>query len=92
MGLGSIQRSAVPIAGRQARQVDAKDLLGMARLLFEDVFEILKKDPDGKRFDRVSRFHAQSDTYQMELKLDVNVDIYPLEVRCHSALRLEPGS
>ena len=53
----------------------------MSRLLFEDVFEILKKDPDGKRFDRVSRFYARSDTYQMDLVLDVNVDIYPMEVR-----------
>eukprot|EP00192_Tetraselmis_astigmatica_P014816 CAMPEP_0117686464 /NCGR_PEP_ID=MMETSP0804-20121206/22467_1 /TAXON_ID=1074897 /ORGANISM="Tetraselmis astigmatica, Strain CCMP880" /LENGTH=147 /DNA_ID=CAMNT_0005498165 /DNA_START=351 /DNA_END=791 /DNA_ORIENTATION=+ len=51
----------------------------MARLLFEDVFEILRKDPDGKRFDRVSRFNARSDTYQMDLVLDLNVDIYPLE-------------
>ena len=53
----------------------------MAKLLFEDVFEILKRDPDGKRFDKVSRYHARSDTYQMDLKLDINIDIYPLEVR-----------
>lgn len=52
----------------------------MSRVLFEDVFEILEKDPAGKRFDRVSRFKARSDTYQMDLNLDVNIEIYPLEV------------
>mmetsp|Transcript_35764 Transcript_35764/g.91304 ORF Transcript_35764/g.91304 Transcript_35764/m.91304 type:complete len:149 (-) Transcript_35764:23-469(-) len=51
----------------------------MSRVLFEDVFEILEKDPAGKRFDRVSRFRARSDTYQMDLNLDVNIEIYPLE-------------
>eukprot|EP00191_Tetraselmis_sp_GSL018_P020351 CAMPEP_0177592456 /NCGR_PEP_ID=MMETSP0419_2-20121207/8573_1 /TAXON_ID=582737 /ORGANISM="Tetraselmis sp., Strain GSL018" /LENGTH=143 /DNA_ID=CAMNT_0019083331 /DNA_START=157 /DNA_END=584 /DNA_ORIENTATION=+ len=51
----------------------------MSRLLFEDVFEILKKDPAGKRFDKVSRYEARSDTYQMDLVLDVNIDVYPLE-------------
>eukprot|EP00698_Gefionella_okellyi_P006523 TRINITY_DN15859_c0_g1_i1.p2 TRINITY_DN15859_c0_g1~~TRINITY_DN15859_c0_g1_i1.p2 ORF type:complete len:151 (+),score=26.30 TRINITY_DN15859_c0_g1_i1:81-533(+) len=50
-------------------------------IIFEDVFEVRNVDPDGKKFDKVSRIHCgKSDTYEMELTLDVNTDIYPLEV------------
>ncbi|QDZ22892.1 DNA-directed RNA polymerase [Chloropicon primus] len=47
---------------------------------FEDDFEINEKDPDGKKFDRVSRYICQSDLYDMNLTLDVNTEIYPLSV------------
>lgn len=50
------------------------------QMLFEDIFEVLDKDPDGRKFDKVSRVVCRSDLYEMDLKLDVNVDIYPLEV------------
>jgi len=48
--------------------------------LFEDNFEVKNKDPDGKKFDRVSRIECQSDAYEMRLILDVNTDIYPVEI------------
>eukprot|EP00983_Pelagomonas_calceolata_P012790 409026-Pelagomonas_calceolata.AAC.5 len=87
--------------------------------LFEDIFEVLVKDPDGKKFDKggwcsgcasgfmmaawrlchtahldscscmpflracplaVSRYQCRSDLYECDLTLDVNVDVYPLEV------------
>lgn len=82
----------------------------MSRLLFEDIFEVLDKDPDGKHFDKglasssrprsvvtgkilehafvapvtplrcaVSRFKCRSDLYEMDLLIDINVDIYPME-------------
>merc|ERR1712046_259226 len=41
---------------------------------------IMEKDPDGKKFDRVSRYICHSELYDMDLTLDVNVEIYPLEV------------
>mmetsp|Transcript_20320 Transcript_20320/g.61229 ORF Transcript_20320/g.61229 Transcript_20320/m.61229 type:complete len:157 (-) Transcript_20320:1919-2389(-) len=47
--------------------------------LFTDIFEITDKDPDGKKFDKVSRIKAKSEVYEMDLLLDVNVDIYPLD-------------
>jgi hypothetical protein len=50
-------------------------------ILFEDQFEVLTKDPDGKRFDKVSRFVCRSTMFDFELTLDVNIDIYPLAVR-----------
>ncbi|KAK9819784.1 hypothetical protein WJX72_002320 [[Myrmecia] bisecta] len=52
----------------------------MARMLFEDIFEVLEKDPDGKKFDKVSRLRCRSDLYEMDLTLDVNSDLYPKEV------------
>ncbi len=72
-------------------------------VLFEDIFEVQARDPDGKKFDKgaspsgrrsdgnlvtvrasgcpVSRYTARSDLYECDLTLDVNVDVYPLEVR-----------
>lgn len=37
-------------------------------------------DPDGKKFDRVSRILAESESFKMDLILDVNTQIYPLEL------------
>lgn len=53
----------------------------MARAqILEDIFEVLEKDPDGKKFDKVSRIKCRSDLYEMDMILDVNVDIYPIDV------------
>mmetsp|Transcript_8004 Transcript_8004/g.13769 ORF Transcript_8004/g.13769 Transcript_8004/m.13769 type:complete len:153 (-) Transcript_8004:122-580(-) len=48
--------------------------------LFEDIFRVTTKDPDGKKFDHVSRYVCRSDVYECDLTLDVNTDVYPLEV------------
>ncbi|KMT14336.1 hypothetical protein BVRB_4g071190 [Beta vulgaris subsp. vulgaris] len=45
-------------------------------LLFEDIFNIIRVDPDGKKFDKVSRFEAQSDKFDAFILLDVNIDVY----------------
>jgi len=50
-----------------------------AATLFEDIFEVKDIDPEGKKFDRVSRLYCTSDNYEMELWIDINVDIYPME-------------
>ena len=66
----------------------------MSSVLFEDIFVIKDIDKDGKKFDRgriinifyilsknwVSRIFGVSESYEMELVLDVNVELYPLEV------------
>uniref|UniRef100_A0A803KLV7 Uncharacterized protein n=1 Tax=Chenopodium quinoa TaxID=63459 RepID=A0A803KLV7_CHEQI len=48
----------------------------MAPLLFEDIFNIHKIDPDGKKFDKVSRIEAQSDKFDAFILLDINIDVY----------------
>uniref|UniRef100_A0A7C8Z585 DNA-directed RNA polymerase n=1 Tax=Opuntia streptacantha TaxID=393608 RepID=A0A7C8Z585_OPUST len=50
----------------------------MAPLLFEDIFNITRVDPDGKKFDKVSRIEAQSDKFDAYILLDVNIDVYPI--------------
>ncbi|KAI7905298.1 RNA polymerase [Cokeromyces recurvatus] len=65
-------------------------------ILFQDIFDIRDMDPQGKRFDRVSRLVARSENYEMDLTLDFNVEIYPLKVGekfslvLASSLSLEP--
>ena len=49
-------------------------------IVYEDIFEILDQDADGKRFDRVSRFRCRS-AFESDLQIDINIDIYKLEVR-----------
>ncbi|PNH04302.1 DNA-directed RNA polymerases I, II, and III subunit rpabc3 [Tetrabaena socialis] len=48
-------------------------------ILFEDVFDVVDKDPDGKKFDNVSRFICHSDLYEMDLHLDINTELFPLQ-------------
>ncbi|KAI8093197.1 RNA polymerase [Halteromyces radiatus] len=49
-------------------------------ILFQDIFDIKDIDPNGKRFDRVSRVIARSENYEMDLTLDVNSELYPLDI------------
>ncbi|PWN21970.1 RNA polymerase [Microstroma glucosiphilum] len=47
-------------------------------VLFDAQFQVKAIDPDGKKFDRVSRIVASSTTLEMDLSLDVATDIYPI--------------
>eukprot|EP01137_Pigoraptor_chileana_P013371 Opistho-2@66813 len=46
--------------------------------LFEDSFAVKDIDPDGKKFDRVSRIHCRGENHEMDLVLDVNTQLYPM--------------
>ncbi|KAI8913220.1 RNA polymerase [Gorgonomyces haynaldii] len=48
--------------------------------VFSGVFEVTDIDPHGKKFDLVSRIVGNSDSVDMELTLDVNTEIYPIEI------------
>jgi len=52
----------------------------MAGVLFEDIFDVKDIDPDGKKFQKVSRLHCESESFKMDLILDVNTHIYPIEL------------
>ena len=52
----------------------------MAGVLFEDIFDVKDIDPEGKRFDRVSRLHCESESFKMDLILDINSWIYPMDL------------
>ncbi|KAJ7956872.1 DNA-directed RNA polymerases II and V subunit 8A-like [Quillaja saponaria] len=50
----------------------------MSELLFDDIFKVEDVDPDGKKFDKVSRIVACSERWDMSMLLDVNTEIYPI--------------
>ncbi|KAL6976165.1 DNA-directed RNA polymerases II and V subunit 8A [Sarracenia purpurea var. burkii] len=52
----------------------------MVEYLLEDIFRVEKVDPDGKKFDKVSRIEATSERLGWYMQLDVNTELYPLHV------------
>ncbi|CAD5232302.1 unnamed protein product [Bursaphelenchus xylophilus] len=42
------------------------------------MFVVKNIDPDGKKFDRVSRIFGDSESFKTDLILDVNTQIYPM--------------
>mmetsp|Transcript_31713 Transcript_31713/g.47278 ORF Transcript_31713/g.47278 Transcript_31713/m.47278 type:complete len:149 (-) Transcript_31713:113-559(-) len=46
--------------------------------LFEDIFEITTLNPDRKIFERVNRIAATGTTFECDLLLDINCQIYNL--------------
>lgn len=51
----------------------------MGELLFDDFFRVERVNPDGKKFDKVTRIEAQSEKCGMFMQLDVNTEIYPID-------------
>ena len=47
--------------------------------LFEDIFEVTTLNPDRKTFDRVNRIASTGTTFECDLLLDVNCEIYSLK-------------
>ncbi|TKR68109.1 hypothetical protein L596_024142 [Steinernema carpocapsae] len=52
----------------------------MSGILFDDLFIVKDVDPDGKKFDRVSRLFCDSESFKMDLILDVNTQLYPVSL------------
>lgn len=50
----------------------------MSAFVIEDIFTVSKVDPDGKKFDRVSRLILTSEALHLTMLLDVNVELYPM--------------
>ncbi|KAJ7169571.1 hypothetical protein C8R46DRAFT_201838 [Mycena filopes] len=57
-------------------------------IVFDDIFTINAIDKEGKKFDRVSRLYAHSKNYDMELTLDYNIELFPLQSDQSFALAL----
>lgn len=47
--------------------------------LFEDIFEVTALNPDGYKFERVNRIQAMGTTFECDLLLDINCEIYNLK-------------
>ncbi|CAN6193176.1 unnamed protein product [Urochloa humidicola] len=50
----------------------------MVDYLFDDNFIVSRLDPDGKKFDKVTRIEAHNE--QMYMQLDVATEVYPMRV------------
>jgi len=59
-----------------------------SNIVFDDIFAINEINKEGKKFDRVSRLHAVSKNYSMDLTLDYNSEIFPLNAGQDVALAL----
>uniref|UniRef100_A0A8C9PC39 Uncharacterized protein n=1 Tax=Spermophilus dauricus TaxID=99837 RepID=A0A8C9PC39_SPEDA len=52
----------------------------MASILFEDVLDVKDIDSEGKEFYGVSLLHCESESFKMDLILDVNIHIYLVDL------------
>ncbi|EKM50665.1 uncharacterized protein PHACADRAFT_152837 [Phanerochaete carnosa HHB-10118-sp] len=59
-----------------------------SNIVFDDIFTINAIDKEGKKFDRVSRLYAHSKNYDMDLTLDYNIELFPLQQGQQVALAL----
>ncbi|RLN40067.1 hypothetical protein C2845_PM01G48680 [Panicum miliaceum] len=50
----------------------------MPEHLFQDSFIVIGQDPDGKKFDKVSRVEAKSEDSSIYMQLDVAIEVYPM--------------
>lgn len=62
----------------------------MVKFFFDDTFVIEELDPDGKKFDKVSRIVARSEKRGALLHLDVNTEIYPMHEKEKFLMVLSP--
>ncbi|GAB2210367.1 hypothetical protein Droror1_Dr00015633 [Drosera rotundifolia] len=62
----------------------------MAPIIFEDTFEIVSINPDGKKFDKVSRIEGKGNKFDVHIMLDVNIDVYPINMEKRYTIALAP--
>jgi len=53
---------------------------GAGAVLFEDIFDVERLNPEGKKFERVDRLVAKGQTYETDLKLDIANEVFSLKL------------
>ena len=49
-------------------------------VLLEDIFDVRELNPDGaKKFDKVTRIVCKGQSYEMDMVVDINSDVYPVK-------------
>mmetsp|Transcript_24711 Transcript_24711/g.55657 ORF Transcript_24711/g.55657 Transcript_24711/m.55657 type:complete len:141 (+) Transcript_24711:209-631(+) len=51
----------------------------MSGTVFSDTFEVKAVNPEKKVFDRIDRLQAQADTYDCDLVIDINSELWHIE-------------
>ncbi len=52
-------------------------------VLLDDTVKIVALNKEGKFFESVTRVDAESQMYDIKIQLDINTDIYPVELNAH---------
>ncbi|CAE7887260.1 polr2h [Symbiodinium sp. KB8] len=47
--------------------------------LLNDIFTVTAVNPDGKKFDKVNRLICKSETYGIDMSIDIASEVYPLK-------------
>lgn len=50
-----------------------------APVLFEDLFDVVKVNPEEKKFERVDRLVCKAETYETEMVIDIASEIFPMK-------------
>jgi len=50
-----------------------------APILFEDLFDVVKVNPEEKKFERVDRLVCKAETYETEMVIDIASEIFPMK-------------
>ncbi|XP_021907482.1 DNA-directed RNA polymerases II, IV and V subunit 8B-like [Carica papaya] len=57
----------------------------------QDTFFVDNINPDGKKFDKVSRIEARSEKLDLYMQLDVNTEVYPIKEKSNYVVLLTPS-
>mmetsp|Transcript_27361 Transcript_27361/g.27598 ORF Transcript_27361/g.27598 Transcript_27361/m.27598 type:complete len:155 (-) Transcript_27361:60-524(-) len=57
-------------------------------ILFEDVFDVRQINPDGKKFDRIHRLHCRGSTFDVDLVVDINSELFDVRAGDKLAIAL----
>lgn len=55
-------------------------------ILFEDLFDVRVLNENGKKFDRVDRLHCKGTTFDVDLVIDVNSELFPVKAGDRTAV------
>ena len=74
MSIRSVPVPAWARVGRNRRRLESME----AQFLLDCSFEVTAVDPDGKKFDRVSRLVCVGVTENVDMVVDINSEVYPV--------------
>ena len=52
----------------------------MSNILFEDTFDVRSLNDNGKKFEKVDRLHCRGTTYDVDMVVDVNRELFSIVV------------
>lgn len=50
------------------------------QILFDDIFDLRTMNDHGKKFEKINRLHCKGTTYDVDLVLDVNSELFSTKI------------